>query len=147
MRDSDTFDLQRFLQAQETVYQRALAELRSGLKQTHWMWFIFPQIEGLGRSETSHFYAVKSIGEARQYLDHPVLGARLVECAEAVLAVEGRSAAQMLGYPDDLKLKSSMTLFEQADGAGSVFARVMDKYFAGERDAATLAILKQLGVT
>src|SRR5712671_4098617 len=108
----DPFDLRRFLSAQEDTYARVVAELRSGQKRSHWMWFIFPQIDGLGHSATTKHFAIKSIQEARQYLTHPVLGTRLVECAEAVLAVEGRSIAEIFGYPDDLKLKSSMTLFE-----------------------------------
>jgi len=107
------------------------------------MWFIFPQISGLGHSSTSRFYSIKSIEEARAYLDHSVLGTRLNECAEALLAVEGRSASAIFGYPDDMKLKSSMTLFAAATGdPGSVFIRVLDNYFAGEQDGATLRLLE-----
>jgi uncharacterized protein (DUF1810 family) len=139
----DPFDLNRFTTAQERSYGAALAELRAGRKRSHWMWFIFPQIDGLGYSPTSRLYAIKSIEEARAYLDHPVLGPRLFECAEAVLAVEGRSASAIFGYPDDMKLKSSMTLFAAAAGdPGSVFVRVLDRYFAGERDGLTLRILE-----
>ncbi len=106
------------------------------------MWFIFPQIDGLGHSSTAIFYAIKSIAEARAYLDHPLLGARIKECAEAVLAVEGRSASAIFGYPDDMKLKSSMTLFAAvAEDPGSVFNRVLDKYYGGGKDSATLRIL------
>ncbi len=137
----DPFDLSRFLSAQEDVYPTALAELRAGQKRSHWMWFVFPQIEGLGHSSTAQYYAVKSMAEARAYLDHPVLGARLRECAAAVLAVEGRSASQIFGYPDDLKLRSSMTLFAVAAEPGSVFARVVDKYFGGEQDPQTLRLI------
>lgn len=137
------FDLERFLSAQAAIYSRALAELRSGRKRTHWMWFIFPQIEGLGHSATAMRYAIKSIDEARAYLSHPVLGARLTECAEALLAVEERAASEIFQYPDDLKLKSSMTLFAAVAEPGSVFVRVLDKYFAGKRDERTLQLLKR----
>ena len=106
----DAFDLGRFTTAQEAVYIRALAEIRAGDKRSHWMWFIFPQIDGLGFSSTAKHYAIKSVEEARQYLTHPVLGPRLIECAEAVLAVEGRSANEIFGFPDDMKLKSCMTV-------------------------------------
>jgi uncharacterized protein (DUF1810 family) len=140
----DPFDLNRFLHAQEGIYDSVLAELRRGQKRTHWMWFIFPQIDGLAHSATAKHYAIKSIAEAQQYLNHPVLGTRLLECAETVLAVEGRSVAEIFGYPDDLKLKSSMTLFGQVADPGSVFTRVLDKYFQGERDARTLDILEKL---
>lgn len=137
------FDLERFISAQAAIYGGVLAELRSGRKRTHWMWFIFPQIEGLGHSATTMHYAIKSIDEARAYLNHPVLGPRLRECAEAVLAVEGRTASEIFPYPDDLKLKSSMTLFAAASEPGSVFVRVLDKYFAGNQDERTLQLLKR----
>jgi len=140
----DTFDLNRFTSAQENSYDSALAELRSGRKRTHWMWYIFPQIDGLGHSATAKHYAIKSQEEARQYLNHPVLGQRLLECAEAVFAIEGRSAAEIFGYPDNLKLKSSMTLFAYVAPPGSVFSRVLDKYFNGEQDTLTLQILDKL---
>jgi uncharacterized protein (DUF1810 family) len=141
MNHDDPFDLRRFLDAQEGVYETALAELRAGRKRTHWMWYIFPQIDGLGHSPTAIRYAIKGLDEARRYLDHPVLGARLVACAEAVLAVEGRSVSEIFGYPDDLKLRSSMTLFASLPGASPVFLRVLDRYFRGERDARTLQLL------
>ena len=140
----DPFDLSRFTPAQERIYDRVLAELRSGQKRTHWIWYIFPQIDGLGHSTTTKHYAIKSTEEARQYLNHPVLGTRLLECAEAVLAVEGRSVSEIFGYPDDLKLKSSMTLFETVADKRSVFVRVLDKYFHGERDVRTLHLLEKL---
>lgn len=141
---NDPHDLHRFITAQEPVYPTVLAELKSGQKRTHWMWFIFPQVAGLGFSPTSQYYAIHSLEEARQYLAHPLLGARLRECAEAVLAAEGRSASQIFGYPDDLKLKSSMTLFARAaDDPHSVFVRVLDKYFHGKQDTKTLDILKR----
>lgn len=142
---ADGFDLGRFLHAQAGVYNRALAELQGGQKRTHWMWFIFPQIAGLGHSSTSHYYAIKSEAEARQYLNHPVLGARLVQCAEALLAVEGISASAIFGFPDDVKLKSSMTLFATITPPESPFARVLGKYFAGQQDEKTIALLAQLG--
>ena len=138
---SDPFDLNRFLGAQDGTYDRALGELRDGLKQSHWMWFIFPQIEGLGHSPTARFYSIKSLEEARQYLAHPVLGKRIKECAEAVLAVSRRSASDIFGHPDDWKLQSSMTLFELVSGPQSVFARVIEKYYQGKRDSKTLQIV------
>jgi uncharacterized protein (DUF1810 family) len=138
----DPFNLSRFIQAQAGLYPEVLAELRRGKKRTHWMWFIFPQIEGLGYSATSRRYAIKSLEEARRYLAHSVLGPRLRECAATVLALEGRSAAEIFGFPDDLKLKSSMTLFASVAGPGSVFGRVLDKYFQGEQDSRTLQLLE-----
>jgi uncharacterized protein (DUF1810 family) len=137
----DPFNLRRFTSAQEGVYAQALAEIRCGEKQTHWMWFIFPQIQGLGSSSTSRHYAITSLREARDYLEHPILGPRLRECSEAVLAVEGRSVSEIFGYPDDLKLKSSMTLFASAAQPGSVFERVLEKYFGAARDDRTLELL------
>ena len=135
---SDPYDLRRFLLAQDDVCATALAELRSGRKRSHWMWFVFPQFAGLGSSATSRHFAIMSADEARAYLAHPVLGPRLVECADAVLAVTGRSAHEILGSPDDLKLRSSATLFASVSPPGSVFERLLDKYFAGEHDDATL---------
>ena len=140
----DPFDLSRFMSVQESIYDSVLAELRSGRKRTHWMWYIFPQIDGLGYSTASKHYAIKSIEEARQYLNHPVLGIRLLECAETVLTIEGRSTSEIFGYPDDLKLKSSMTLFACVADPRSVFVRILDKYFHGERDARTLHLLEKL---
>jgi len=138
----DRFNLNRFLIAQEKVYDTALAELRSGEKRTHWMWFIFPQIEGLGYTPTSKYYAIKNLEEARQYLDHPVLGPRLLECSEAVLTVQGFTASDIFGYPDYLKLKSSMTLFSSVADQDSVFVRILDKYYDGERDTTTAELLQ-----
>jgi len=140
----DTFGLSRFTSAQDGVYDRVLEELKSGRKKSHWMWYIFPQIDGLGYSATSKHYAIKCMEEAQAYLNHPVLGPRLLECADAVLAIGGRSASDIFGYPDDLKLKSSMTLFASVAGPESVFVRVLDKYFRGERDVRTLQILKTM---
>ncbi len=138
---SDSYGLSRFLNAQEGVYDRALVEVRSGLKRSHWMWYIFPQIDGLGFSSTTRHYAIKSLEEARQYLGHPVLGARLKESTEAVMSVQGRSASDIFGYPDDMKLQSSMTLFALVSEPGSVFERVLEKYYQGKRDARTLQIV------
>ncbi len=138
---SDPNELNRFISAQDGIYDRVLAELRGGQKRTHWMWYIFPQIDGLGHSPTTRHYAIKSVEEARRYLSHPVLGARLVECAEAVLAVQGLSASNIFGHPDDWKLQSSMTLFALVAEPHSVFERVLDKYSQGKRDARTLQIV------
>jgi uncharacterized protein (DUF1810 family) len=140
----DPFDLGRFISAQEGIYEHALAELKRGQKRSHWMWFIFPQIDGLAHSATSKYYAIKSLEEARPYLNHPVLGARLLEWAEAVLVVEGRTVSKNFGYPDHLKLKSSMTLFAYIADPGSVFVRVLDKYFQGEQDVTTLDLIEKL---
>lgn len=140
-RADDPFDLARFVSAQAAVYERALQEIRSGDKRSHWMWFIFPQIDGLGFSATAQHYAIKSAEEARQYLAHPTLGPRLLECAEAALAIEGRTALEIFGSPDDLKLRSCMTLFEAIAGRESVFGRVLDKYYQGHRDTKTQEIL------
>jgi uncharacterized protein (DUF1810 family) len=138
---TDPHDLDRFVEAQEGVYDRALAEIRAGRKRSHWMWFVFPQIDGLGSSPTATRYAIKSRAEAEAYLAHPVLGSRLVACAEAAAAVPGKApATDVFGSPDDLKLRSSATLFACASPAGSVFDRVLDRYFRGERDPATLRI-------
>lgn len=138
----DPFNLNRFTKAQEDIYDRVMAELAGGRKRSHWMWFIFPQIEGLGHSSVSRRYAIKSIEEAREYLKHPLLGARLSDCAEAVLGIEGRSASEIFGFPDDLKLRSSMTLFATISEHGSAFALVLDKFFNGDRDERTLQLLR-----
>ena len=137
----DPHDLARFIQAQAADYVRAVAEVRRGRKQTHWMWYIFPQIAGLGFSEMSRRYAIKSRAEAEAYLKHPVLGIRLVEICEAALGVEGRSANEIFGSPDDTKLKSCATLFAAVSPHGSAFERVLQKYFRGEPDSQTLHLL------
>jgi len=135
-------DLSRFLAAQHDVYPRALAELRAGDKRSHWMWFIFPQIAGLGRSHMAQRYAIRDLDEARAYLAHPVLGSRLGECTAAVLAHAGkRTAEAIFGGIDSVKLRSSMTLFEAA-GGGEPFAQLLDTFFAGTRDAETLRLLQ-----
>jgi uncharacterized protein (DUF1810 family) len=144
MSGDNPLQLDRFIKTQEKMYDSVLEELRDGQKQSHWMWYIFPQIDGLAHSTTSKYYAIKSIEEAQRYLRHPVLGMRLVECAETVLAIEGRSISQIFGYPDDMKLKSSMTLFAYAAAPHSVFIRILDKYFNGERDDKTLQLLDKL---
>lgn len=140
---TDPFDLDRFVRAQDPVYRDVLGELARGRKQSHWMWFVFPQIAGLGFSAMSQRYAIGSRAEARAYLAHPVLGARLIECTGLVLAAQGRSINAILGAPDDAKFRSSMTLF----GAVSdqpIFGAALARNFAGERDAATLEILAKL---
>lgn len=141
MTNDDPHDLNRFINAQEGVYERALAELKSGQKRSHWMWFIFPQVEGLGQSPTSQYFAIKSVAEARAYLAHPLLGARLRESAEAVLALKGRPASEVFGFPDDLKFRSCMTLFAEIAGADSIFAYVLQKVFNDQRDRQTLEFL------
>jgi uncharacterized protein (DUF1810 family) len=133
-------DLSRFVSAQAAVYPEALAELKEGRKRTHWMWFVFPQIAGLGVSPTARRYAIRSLDEARAYLAHPVLGPRLEECARAVLGVDGKTAEDIFGYPDDLKLRSSMTLFARAANDPGVFQAVLDRYYDGP-DPKTLDLL------
>ncbi len=135
------FHLQRFVDAQEPVYETVLSELRDGRKRSHWMWFIFPQISGLGHSVTSQTFALSSLAEAAAYLAHPTLGPRLRECAALVASVEGRSVEQIFDYPDDLKFHSSMTLFAHAAPREPVFAACLEKYFGGQRDPRTLARL------
>ncbi len=135
---ADPFDLERFVRAQEGVHDTALAELRAGRKRTHWMWFVFPQVAGLGASPMARRYAIGSLAEARAYLDHPLLGRRLSECAEALLALEGREARDVLGYPDDLKLRSCATLFAAVAPPGSPFERLLARYYGGQRDPETL---------
>ena len=137
----DPHHLSRFVEAQAEDYEQALAEIRSGRKQSHWMWYIFPQFDGLGFSATSKRYSIKSIAEAKAYLCHPVLGPRLMECAEAVLRIEGRSALEIFGSPDDAKLRSCATLFACVSPVGSVFDRLLGKYFHGERDGKTLRLV------
>ena len=139
----DPYRLERFLQAQDSggTFQRAVAELRAGRKVSHWMWFIFPQIAGLGLSAMSRRYAISGLAEARAYLEHPVLGTRLVECATILAATDGRSAAEILGPVDAMKLRSSMTLFAAAAPQDPVFAEVLTKHFGGVPDDATLARL------
>ncbi|MDQ6612740.1 MAG: DUF1810 domain-containing protein [Gemmatimonadota bacterium] len=141
MAASDPHDLDRFVQAQQHDYARALSEIHHGRKLSHWMWYIFPQIDGLGRSPTSRRYAIRSLAEATAYLDHPVLGPRLIACTQATLGVAGRSASDIFGSPDDMKLQSSATLFANVSPVGSIFHLLLDRYFEGQPDPKTLAVL------
>jgi uncharacterized protein (DUF1810 family) len=137
----DPHDLNRFVEAQADSYEQARAEIRSGRKRIHWIWYIFPQIDGLAMSSTSNRYAIKSVAEAKAYLSHPLLGPRLLECMETLLCIEGRSAAEILGSPDDLKLRSCATLFASVSPPDSVFEHVLAKYYQGEPDRKTLQLL------
>jgi uncharacterized protein (DUF1810 family) len=137
----DRFHLQRFVDAQQPVYETVLSELRDGRKRGHWMWFIFPQISGLGHSVTSQTFALSSLAEAAAYLAHRTLGPRLRECAALVAGIKGRSVDEIFDYPDDLKFHSSMTLFAHAAPREPVFAACLEKYFGGQRDPRTLARL------
>jgi uncharacterized protein (DUF1810 family) len=138
---SDPFDLSRFLDAQAPVMDTVLRELRGGRKRTHWMWFVFPQLRALGRSPTAQHYGIADLAEARAYAAHPVLGPRLIECAELMLAAPGRSATEILGSPDDLKLRSSMTLFDMAAPDHGVFGAVIRRYYDGIPDPITMDLL------
>jgi len=144
---SDAFRLQRFVDAQDPLYANVVAELRAGHKRSHWMWFVFPQIAGLGHSATAQYFAIASRAEAAAYLDHPLLGARLRECTQLVIAVCNRHLEQIFGYPDDRKFHSSMTLFaitaeaERRAEDAALFRAALDKYCAGELDAATVRLL------
>jgi len=135
------YDLNRFLAAQERDYAQALAEIRAGRKRSHWIWYIFPQLRGLGYSYNAEFYGIADAEEARQYLAHPVLGARFREITGALLELPESDPVRVMGRPDDLKLCSCMTLFERVAEPGSVFGKVLDKYYGGKRDAATLRML------
>jgi uncharacterized protein (DUF1810 family) len=142
MTTDDRFDLQRFVTAQEPVFETVLAELRAGRKRTHWMWFVFPQLAGLGRSSTARFYGIGSIDEARAYLAHPVLGPRLDLCTGIVLASDNSSLHAIFGSPDDLKFRSCMTLFSlAAEGADNPFHQALDRWCGGQRDPQTLVLL------
>jgi uncharacterized protein (DUF1810 family) len=137
----DPFDLQRFVAAQADIYQEALGEIRDGRKRTHWMWFIFPQLAGLGMSPTSQHYGITGLREAAAYLSHSLLGPRLIECSEAVTLVAGRSARDIFGSPDDMKLRSSATLFSRVTDANPVFRRILEQYFDRQLDPRTIALL------
>jgi uncharacterized protein (DUF1810 family) len=141
---SDPYNLQRFVDAQNPVYDKVCSELGDGRKKTHWMWFIFPQVEGLGSSQMARKFAISSLAEAAAYLAHPVLGSRFTECTRLVNLVEGRPIEQIFGFPDDLKFRSSMTLFVHATPDNRVFIDALQKYFGGEFDPATLARLQIL---
>jgi uncharacterized protein (DUF1810 family) len=138
---ADPFDLRRFVDAQERVYDTVLAELRNGAKRSHWIWFVFPQLRGLGRSATAQHYGISALDEARAYLAHPLLGRRLRECTELVAAIEGRSVDDIFGWPDNLKVRSSMTLFAHATDDNAAFRAVLDKFYGGEEDPATVELL------
>ena len=135
-----SYDLSRFVTAPERSYAAALSEIKNGRKRTHWMWYIFPQLDGLGRSSTAQYYAISNLQEAKEYYAHPVLGPRLVEITEALLTLDSDDATAVMGYPDDLKLHSSMTLFAVASG-NPVFSKVLEKYYGGSQDRLTLRLL------
>ena len=135
---SERFDLQRFVDAQERVYPQVVEELRAGRKRSHWIWFVFPQIAGLGSSSTAAHYAIASLDEARAYLAHPVLGPRLRECTGLVNAIQGRSIGQIFGSPDDMKVRSSMTLFAHATDDNADFVELLARYYDGDEDPLTL---------
>ena len=142
----DPFNLERFLAAQSVAHDTAVVELRDGCKRSHWMWFVFPQLTGLGHSARAQHYGITGLDEARAYLAHPVLGARLQECAAVLEGLDpSLSASSIFGYPDDLKLRSCLTLFARAAGPGSIFERLLDRYFAGEPDDRTVALLQLQG--
>lgn len=137
-------DLQRFIDAQQSSYAAALSEMRAGRKRSHWMWYIFPQLQGLGYSETARFYAIRDRAEAAAYLAHPVLGPRLLEICRALLALESSDATRLMGSPDDVKLRSSMTLFAALEDTNPVFQLVLDKFFDGQKDSKTLQLLQRV---
>jgi uncharacterized protein (DUF1810 family) len=141
---NNPYNLQRFVDAQNPVYDRVCSELRDGRKRSHWMWFVFPQIEGLGSSQLARKFAISSLAEAAAYLAHPILGPRLAKCTNLVDVIEGCSVDQIFGYPDDLKFRSSMTLFACATPGNEVFVAALQKYFKGEPDPMTLARLQAL---
>lgn len=136
-------DLNKFMEAQERDYQIALAEIKNGRKQSHWKWYIFPQIKGLGLSQTSKYYAINDIEQAKNYLNHPIIGSRLIEISNELLKLNTDNALSIFGSPDDLKLKSSMTLFSLVEKTNPVFQLVLDKYFKGEKDGQTMQIIKE----
>ncbi len=137
------YDLSRFLEAQNNSYNTALREIRAGRKRSHWMWYIFPQIQGLGYSAMAQHYAIRDLGEAREYLQHPLLGPRLIEISEALLALDESDPRRVMGSPDDLKLRSCMTLFQSAAPDQPVFGKVLNKFYGGSPDGRTLEILSR----
>jgi uncharacterized protein (DUF1810 family) len=139
----DAFNLARFLAAQDPIYADALNEIREGHKQSHWMWFVFPQVIGLGTSPMARHYAIRSVAEARAYLAHPTLGHRLRGCAESLLRIRGKSASEIFGYPDDHKLRSSVTLFASIAEKGSVFEEVLERYFGRKPDPLTIQFIER----
>lgn len=138
---SDPYNLQRFLDAQDEVFEQVCAELRAGRKESHWMWFVFPQLKGLGHSSLAKLYAISSLEEAEAYLNHAVLGARLKQCTQVVNEIDGRTVDQIFGYPDNLKFRSCMTLFAQLPADSQIFKDALEKYFGGQADPETLARL------
>jgi len=140
---ADKDELDRFVNAQRGNYEIALEEVKNGLKRSHWMWYVFPQIHGLGFSSTAQFYAIKDLQEAADYLGHPTLGARLLQICELLIRQQSTNASKIFGHPDDLKLHSSMTLFAEIEGAHPIFEKVLEKFFSGEKDDKTLAILNK----
>ena len=140
----DKYNLSRFLEAQMVNYEGAMLELARGRKESHWIWYIFPQIEGLGRSDTAKLYSIKSLEEGRAYLEHPVLGPRLVEACEILLSLQDCSMDEVMGFPDDLKLLSAMTLFEALSDSNSIFTKMIEFYFDDERDETSLEIINSL---
>jgi len=137
-------DLNRFLTAQERTCHTALSEIRAGRKRSHWMWFIFPQLKGLGYSSNAVYYGIDDLSEAADYLNHPLLGVRLIEISRALLALSGNNATEVMGSPDDMKLRSSMTLFANVPDADPVFGQVINKYFEGEQDSRTVTLLNRM---
>jgi len=138
----DQYNLNRFLEAQMTTYEGAMLELARGRKESHWIWYVFPQIEGLGRSDKAKLYSIKRLEEGRAYLEHPVLGPRLIEACEIILSLKDVSMDEVMGYPDDLKLQSSMTLFETLSDSSSIFTKIIEIYFDNERDKISLEIIQ-----
>jgi uncharacterized protein (DUF1810 family) len=134
----DPYNLQRFVDAQDPIYDQVRSELKEGHKRNHWMWFVFPQIDGLGHTSLARKFAISSLDEAKAYLEHPIVGPRLIECTKLVIGIERRAIEQIFGYPDDLKFRSSMTLFSRAAGDNSVFEEALKKYFRGEHDRLTI---------
>lgn len=139
--ERDPFDLNRFVSAQQGVYERVVSELQAGRKTSHWIWFVFPQIKGLGLSLTTQKYAIHSMDEAKAYLEHELLGRHLIQCTQLVLDIQGKTIGEILGYPDDLKFRSSMTLYSLADEPENIFGIALEKYFESEKDARTLELL------
>jgi|TARA_B110000240_G_scaffold154996_1_gene172046 uncharacterized protein (DUF1810 family) len=140
----DQYNLNRFIEAQMAIYEGAMLELARGRKDSHWVWYIFPQIEGLGNSDTIKLYAIKSLEEGRAYLKHPVLGPRLIKACEILLSLKDASMDEVMGFPDDLKLLSSMTLFEALSDSNSIFTKIIEFYFEDERDEISLKLIKEL---
>ena len=136
------YDLNRFITAQSRDYDRALSEIRAGRKRSHWIWYIFPQLKGLGMSSTSEFYGIDGLGEAKAYMENALLRERLLEISGALLTLDSNDASSVMGYPDDLKLRSSMTLFAEAAPECAVFQQVLDKFFGGEKDRSMLRMLR-----